>query len=166
MAASAPVCLQEINVRLTDRQIRLLDRTFIDYHATSEFLENPLVMERAEGLYYWDTEGKRYFDAIGGVFVASLGHRHPRVMQAMRDQMEKITFAPPLISTTDVTLDLVEKLGEIAPGNLKFAKPFSGGSEAVEAALKFTRQYFKQAGKPNKYKFVSRYYAYHGSTFG
>ena len=153
-------------MRLTERQRRLLNLTFIDYNATSEFLEQPLIIDRAEGLYYWDTEGKRYFDAIGGIFVASLGHQHPRVMQAMRDQSEKITFAPPLISTTNVTLDFVEKLGEVAPGNLKFVKPFSGGSEAVEAALKFTRQYYKQTGRPNKYKFISRYYAYHGGTFG
>src|SRR6185437_16830299 len=110
--------------------------------------------------------GKRYFDATGGIFVASLGHQHPRVLQAMRDQMEKITFAPPLISTTNVTLDLVEKLGEVTPGNLKFVKPFSGGSEAVEAALKCTRKYHKQTGRPNKFKLVSRYYAYHGGTFG
>lgn len=153
-------------MHLTERQRRLLNLTFIDYHATSEFLENPLVIDRAEGLYYWDTDGKRYFDAIGGIFVASLGHRHPRVMQAMRDQMEKNTFAPPLISTTNVTLDFVEKLGEVAPGNLKYVKSLSGGSEAVESALKFTRQYYKQTGRPNKYKFVSRYYAYHGGTFG
>jgi adenosylmethionine-8-amino-7-oxononanoate aminotransferase len=153
-------------MHLTERQRKLLNRTFIDYHATSEFLDNPLVIDKAEGLYYWDTDGKRYFDGIGGIFVASLGHRHPRVMQAMRDQMEKITFAPPLISTTNTTLDLVEKLGEVAPGNLKFVKPFSGGSEAIESALKFTRQYFKQTGKPNKYKFISRYYGYHGGTFG
>lgn len=153
-------------MHLTERQRKLLNLTFIDYNATSEFLEQPLIIDKAEGLYYWDTEGKRYFDAIGGIFVASLGHRHPRVMQAMQDQMEKITFAPPLISTTNVALDLIEKLGEVAPGNLKFVKPFSGGSEAVEAGLKFTRQYFKQTGRPNKYKFVSRYYAYHGGTFG
>jgi adenosylmethionine-8-amino-7-oxononanoate aminotransferase len=153
-------------MHLTERQRKLLNRTFIDYHATAEFLENPLVIDKAEGLYYWDTDGKRYFDAIGGIFVASLGHRHPRVMQTMRDQMEKITFAPPLISTTNATLDLVEKLGEVTPGNLKFVKPFSGGSEAVESALKFARQYFKQTGRPNKYKFISRYYGYHGGTFG
>jgi adenosylmethionine-8-amino-7-oxononanoate aminotransferase len=153
-------------MHLTERQRKLLNLTFIDYNATSEFLQQPLIIDKAEGLYYWDTDGKRYFDAIGGIFVASLGHKHPRVMQAMRDQMEKITFAPPLISTTNVTLDLVEKLGEVAPGNLKFVKPFSGGSEAVEAALKFTRQYYKQTGRPNKYKFISRYYAYHGGTFG
>jgi adenosylmethionine-8-amino-7-oxononanoate aminotransferase len=153
-------------MQLTERQRKLLHRTFIDYHATSEFLQNPIVVERADGLYYWDPEGKRYFDAIGGIFVASLGHRHPRVMQAMREQMEKVTFAPPLNSITNVMLDFVERVGEVAPGNLKFVKPLSGGSEAVESALKFTRQFFKQSGRPGKYKFISRYYAYHGGTFG
>jgi len=153
-------------MQLTERQLRLLNNTFIDYHATSEFVEHPLVIERADGLYYWDTDGKRYFDAIGGIFVAVLGHRHPRVMQAMRDQMDKVTFAPPLIAVTDILLEFVEKLGNAAPSNLKFVKPYSGGSEAVESALKYTRQYFKQTGRPGKYKFISRYYAYHGGTFG
>jgi adenosylmethionine-8-amino-7-oxononanoate aminotransferase len=153
-------------MQLTERQRHLLDLTFIDFQATSDFLERPLVVERAEGLYYWDTEGKRYFDAIGGIFVAVLGHRHPRVMEAMRRQMEKLTFAPPLASTTDILLDFVEKLGSVSPGDLRFVKPFSGGSEAVESALKFTRQYYKQTGRPNKFKFISRYYAYHGATFG
>jgi adenosylmethionine-8-amino-7-oxononanoate aminotransferase len=153
-------------MQLTERQRKLLDLTFIDFFASSEFLERPLVVERAEGLYYWDTEGKRYFDAIGGIFVAVLGHRHPRVMEAMRRQMEKITFAPPLASVTDILLDYVEKLGSVSPGDLRFVKPFSGGSEAVESSLKFTRQYYKQTGRPNKFKFVSRYYGYHGATFG
>jgi adenosylmethionine-8-amino-7-oxononanoate aminotransferase len=153
-------------MQLTERQRRLLNLTFIDYHATSEFLEHPLVIERAEGLYYWDSDGKRYFDAIGGIFVAVLGHGHPRVMKAMQDQMAKITFAPPLISITDKLLDFVEKMGEVTPGNLKFVKPYSGGSEAVESALKFARQYYKQTGRPNKFKFISRYYGYHGATFG
>lgn len=153
-------------MQLTERQLKLLNRTFIDYHATSEFLDNPLVVERADGLYYWDQDGKRYFDAIGGIFVAVLGHRHPRVMNAMRVQMEKVTFAPPLSSITNIMLDFVEKLGDVTPGNLKFAKPYSGGSEAVESALKFARQYYKQIGKPGKYKFISRYHSYHGATFG
>ena len=153
-------------MQLTERQRRLLNLTFIDYHATSEFLQHPLVIERAQGLYYWDTEGKRYFDAIGGIFTAILGHGHPRVMKAMEEQMAKVTFAPPLISVTDQLLDFVERLGEVSPGNLKFVKPYSGGSEAVESALKFARQYYKQTDRPQKYKFISRYYGYHGATFG
>jgi adenosylmethionine-8-amino-7-oxononanoate aminotransferase len=153
-------------MKLTDRQIDLLDHTFLDYRATSEFLDYPVVIERAKGLYYWDTAGKRYFDAIGGIFVAVLGHGHPRVMQAMREQMEKATFVPPLHTITNILLDFVEKLGSVTPAGMKYVKPYSGGSEAIESALKFVRQYFKQTGRPNKYKFISRYYAYHGGTFG
>lgn len=144
----------------------LLLRTFVDFHQMAEFAHDPLVMTRADGLYYWDTSGKRYFDAIGGIFVAVLGHRHPRVTEALKRQLDRITFAPPLHAITDVALEFVEKLGAITPGNLKFIKPFSGGSEAVEAALKFSRQFFKQSGQPGKYKFVSRYFGYHGASFG
>jgi len=144
----------------------LLRRTAVDFQQMEEFAREPLIMSRAEGLYYWDIHGKRYFDAIGGIFVAVLGHRHPRVMEALRLQMERMTFAPPLHGVADVTLEFVEKLGAVAPGNLRWGKPFSGGSEAVEAAMKFARQYFKQTGHSGKYKFVSRYFGYHGGTFG
>lgn len=151
-------------MKITPRQARLLKLTAVDFQQMSEFVETPLILERADGLYYWDTDGKPYFDAIGGIFAATLGHRPPRVMEAMRRQMEKMTFAPPLHGIADVTLDFVERIGSVAPGDLKFCKPFSGGSEAIEAAMKFVRQYYKQTGHPGKYKFISRYHAYHGAT--
>lgn len=151
---------------LATREELLLKRTFLDYQPTSEFIKNPVIFHRADGLYVWDVTGKRYFDAIGGIFVAVLGHRHPRVMEAMRSQMDRMTFAPPLHGISDVTLDFVEKLGDVAPKGMTFVKAFSGGSEAVESALKFTRQYHKQTGNPGKYKFISRYHSYHGGTFG
>lgn len=153
-------------MQLDERQKKILQRTFLDYQQTAEFFENPLVVEKADGLYYWDVDGKRYFDSIGGIFVATLGHRHPRVVEAMQRQLEKLTFAPPMHGTSNVTLDFVERLGEVTPEDLNFVKPFSGGSESIEAALKFTRQYFKQSGRPGKYKFISRYHGYHGATFG
>ncbi len=153
-------------IMLSERQTRLLKRTFLDYQQTSEFLTAPLLIDRAEGLYYWDSEKRRYFDAIGGIFVAVLGHRHPRIVEAMQRQIERLTFAPPLHGISDVTLDFVEKLGSVAPGPLNFVKGFSGGSESTEAAMKFARQYFKQTGHPGKYKFISCYAGYHGGTFG
>ena len=153
-------------MKLDTRQRRLLRRTFIDYQQTSEFLENPLVLERAQGLYYWDTEGKRYFDGIGGIFVAGLGHNHPRVSEAIRVQMEQMSFSAPMHGIADVTLDFIEKLGSVTPGNLDFVKPYSGGSESIESAIKFTRQYFRQTGHPGKHKFISNYLGYHGGTFG
>jgi adenosylmethionine-8-amino-7-oxononanoate aminotransferase len=157
---------EENQMKLDPRREQLLKRTFVDFHQMSEFIRNPLIIDRAEGIYYWDTDGKRYFDAIGGVFVAMLGHGHPRVLEAMRKQMERMTFAPPLHGISDITLDFIEKLGAVTPGNLNYVKPFSGGSEATEAAMKFVRQYYKQSGHPGKYKFISRYYGYHGGTAG
>ncbi len=152
-------------MKLTKRQEELIKLTFLDYQSTSQFLENPLIVNKAEGVYYWDIEGKRYFDAIAGIFTASLGHRHPRVIDAVRQQLDKITFAPPMHGISDVTLEFIAKLGSITPGNLNYIKPFSGGSESIEAAMKFVRQYFKQTGHPGKYKYITRYSAYHGGTF-
>jgi adenosylmethionine-8-amino-7-oxononanoate aminotransferase len=151
---------------IDSRQERLLKHTFLDYTQMTEFIRDPLILHKAQGLYYWDTDGRRYFDAIGGIFVATLGHGHPRVLEAMRRQMETMTFAPPLHGIADVTLDFIEKVGSVTPDTLKFIKPFSGGSEATEAAMKFARQYFKQTGRPGKYKFISRYWSYHGGTAG
>jgi adenosylmethionine-8-amino-7-oxononanoate aminotransferase len=149
---------------ISPRQERLIRHTFIDFKQTSEFLNRPLVFERAEGLYVWDQDGRRYFDAIGGIFVAVLGHRHPRVIEAVRRQLDRMTFAPPLHGTTDKTLDFVEKLASVTPGNLNYVKGFSGGSESIEAAMKFALQYFKQTGHPDKHKFIRNYLSYHGST--
>lgn len=151
---------------ITPRQRELLARTWVDFTPMQRFAAAPLIVTRADGVYYWDADGRRYLDAIGGIFVASLGHRHPRVLAAVRDQMERLAFAPPLHGMADVTLELVDKLGAVTPGDLDFVKTFSGGSEAVEAALKLARQYWKQSGRPGKYKVISRYYGYHGSTFG
>jgi len=148
-----------------ERYERLLKHTFVDYQQTAEIIKSPLIFTKAEGLYVWDIDGKKYFDAIGGIFVACLGHRHPKVMEAMKKQMDRLTLAPPLHGISDVGLEFVEKIGSVSPGNLNFVKGFSGGSESIEAAMKFARQYFKQTGKPGKYKFIGNYLSYHGGTF-
>lgn len=152
--------------RVSERHRKLLANTFLDYQPTAEFLKNPLIVERAEGCYYWDVEGRRYFDGISGVYSVLLGHGHPAVHDAIRRQLDRLCFAPPMHGTSDVTLDFVEKVGSVTPGDLNFVKSFSGGSESVEAAIKFSRQYFKQSGRPGKFKFISRYQGYHGGTTG
>jgi len=153
-------------MQLDARQKNLLGRTFMDYQSTEAFFDNPIVVARAEGLYYWDVEGRRYFDGIGGIFVANLGHGHPRVVEAVKRQLDTMSFSPPMHGTSDIALDFVERVGDVSPGALNFVKPFSGGSESMEAAMKFTRQYYKQTDRPHKYKFISRYFGYHGGTFG
>jgi len=147
-----------------ERYKELIKNTFIDYKSNSEFLKNPLIFEKAEGMYLWDINGKRYFDAIGGIYVTSLGHRPPRVIEAVKKQLDKITLAPPLHGISDITLEFMEKLMSVTPENLNYIKAYSGGSESIESAIKFARQYFKQTGHPQKYKFISNYLSYHGGT--
>ena len=77
-------------MKLTARHQRLLKRTFLDYQHNADFADNPLIVERASGLHYWDVEGKRYLDGIAGVYAATLGHGHPRVTQAITAQLEKL----------------------------------------------------------------------------
>lgn len=139
---------------------------FLDYRQMSSFCQAPLVFTRADGVYYWDVEGKRYIDGISGIFVAVLGHRHPRVLKAMREQLERFAFSPPLHSVSDRALEYVEALREVLPEGLGVIKLLSGGSEATEAAMKLARQYHKQTGHPSKYKVVSLYKGYHGATLG
>jgi adenosylmethionine-8-amino-7-oxononanoate aminotransferase len=138
----------------------------MDYMPHSAFEAYPLVLESAKGLYYWDITGKRFFDGIGGIFTVSLGHGHPAVVEAATKQLEKMTFAPPMHGIADVTFDFIEKLSEVTPAGMDYVKTYSGASEAMESAIKFSRQYWKQSGQPGKYKFISRYQSYHGATMG
>ncbi len=141
-------------------------RTFVDWLPNREFLRQPLVFEKAESVYLWDIHGKRYYDAIGGTFVTSLGHQHPRLKEAMKRQMDRLTFVPPLHGISDIVLQFIDKYSSMTPGNLNFIKTYSGGSESIESAIKFVRQYFKQTGHPQKTKVISNYLSYHGATLG
>jgi len=131
-----------------------------------EFCKNPLVMARAEGLRYWDASGKEYLDALSGIYVASVGHGNPRVLDAVRAQYERLHFSPPMHGTNDVAVQLANLLAAVAPGDLNTVKFQCGGSEVTEAAIKMARQYHRLTGNPGKYKIISRYQSWHGSTLG
>ena len=131
-----------------------------------EWSKQPLVMDRAEGVFYWDTEGRRYYDGISGIYTASIGHGNPRVIEAMQAQLRRIDFSPPMHGTNPVAIQLANLLADLAPGDLSAVKFQCGGSEVTEAAIKFARQYHKLTGNPGKYKIISRYQSWHGSTMG
>src|SRR6516165_6353985 len=132
----------------------------------AEWCRQPLVMERADGVYYWDVTGKRYYDAIAGIYTVSVGHNNRRVIEAIRKQLDTLHFSPPMHGTNPVAVQLADLLAEVAPGDLSAVKFQCGGSEVTEAAIKLARQYHKLAGNPGKYKIVSRYQSWHGSTMG
>lgn len=132
----------------------------------SEWSKHPLVMERADGVFYWDVHGKRYFDAIAGIYTVSVGHNNRRVIDAIHRQLNQLHFSPPMHGTNPVAVQLANLLAAIAPGDLSAVKLETGGSEVTEAAIKLARQYHRLRGNPGKYKIISRYQSWHGSTMG
>ncbi|MBK0097182.1 aspartate aminotransferase family protein [Erwinia sp. S63] len=126
----------------------------------------PAVAARAEGAYIFDTQGKQYLDACGGAAVSCLGHAHPDVLAAMHRQIDQLAYAHTSFFTSDTVEQLAEHLTRTAPGDLNYAYFVSGGSEAVETALKLARQYFVEIGQPSRTKFIARKQSYHGNTLG
>ncbi len=119
-----------------------------------------------EGIYVVDSDGRRYLDGSGGAAVSCLGHNHPEVLDAMKVQMGRISYAHTSFFTTDVAERLAEQLLELAPRGLDYVYLVSGGSEAVEAALKMARQYFVEIGQPERRHIIARRQSYHGNTIG
>jgi adenosylmethionine-8-amino-7-oxononanoate aminotransferase len=143
-----------------------LKHIVLDFRQMADFVQEPLVFERAEGVRYWDVNGKEYLDGISGIFVVTVGHNNPRVVRAVQEQVGRLAFAPPLHGTCVTAVQLGNLLTSITPGDLNTVKLLSGGSEATEAAMKLARQYHRQTGNPTKYKVIARYYGYHGATMG
>jgi adenosylmethionine-8-amino-7-oxononanoate aminotransferase len=132
----------------------------------AEWSKHPLIMARADGVCYWDVTGKRYLDALSGIYVVSVGHNNRRVIDAMHKQLDRLHFSPPMHGTNPVAVQLANLLAELAPGDLSAVKFQCGGAEVTEAAIKLARQYHRLTGSPGKYKIISRYLSWHGSTLG
>jgi adenosylmethionine-8-amino-7-oxononanoate aminotransferase len=132
----------------------------------AEWSRQPLIMARADGVHYWDVAGKRYLDALSGIYVVSVGHNNRRVLDAIRAQLDTLCFSPPMHGTNPLAVQLANLLAELAPGDLSAVKFQCGGSEVTEAAIKLARQYHRLTGNPGKYKVISRYLSWHGSTMG
>ncbi len=119
-----------------------------------------------EGCWLHDSEGRRYLDASAGAAVSCLGHGHPDVKEAMHAQIERLAYAHTSFFTTEPAEALAELLMAGAPDGIGHVYFVSGGSEAVEAALKMARQYFVEIGQPQRQHFIARRQSYHGNTLG
>ncbi|MEO5700521.1 MAG: aspartate aminotransferase family protein [Casimicrobiaceae bacterium] len=120
----------------------------------------------AQGITITDAQGKTYIDASSGAAVSCLGHGHPEVLQAMHAQIDRVAYAHTSFFTTEVAEELGVHLVRHAPPGTTRAYLVSGGSEAVEAALKLARQYFVELGQPERRHFIARRQSYHGNTLG
>lgn len=126
----------------------------------------PPTAARGEGVYIVDAAGKRYLDACGGAAVSCLGHSHPKVSQAIRDQLDRLAWTHSSFFTSDAAERLADILIADAPGELDKVYFVTGGSEAVEAGIKLARQYYVEIGQPQRRHVIARRQSYHGNTLG
>lgn len=124
------------------------------------------VAVKGDGVYLIDQQGKRYLDGSGGAAVSCLGHNDPEIINAMKAQLDRMEFAHTGFFTSDAAESLADLLIQNAPGNLDRVYLVSGGSEAVEAAIKLARQYFLEIGQPERHRVIARQQSYHGNTLG
>ncbi len=124
------------------------------------------MLDRAEGVYLFDTSGKRYLDGSSGAMVSNIGHSNPHVLTAMKAQMDKATFGYRLHFQTEPAERLAQMTADLMPAGLDRVFFVSGGSEAVESTLKLARQYALTQGQVGRWKVISRYPSYHGCTLG
>ena len=166
----------------TDQSLTSTDSSAMDYAALQQSARDHLwmhftrmssydhadvpVIVRGEGPYIYDAQGKRYLDALAGLFVSQLGHGRTDLAEAARKQTEKLAFMPLWSYAHPNAIELSQRIASYAPGDLNRVFFTSGGGEAVETAWKLAKQYFKLTGKPSKHKVISRAIAYHGTTQG
>jgi adenosylmethionine-8-amino-7-oxononanoate aminotransferase len=125
------------------------------------------VVERGEGIYLYDTKGRKYIDGSGGSsVVTSIGHGNKRVAAVMAEQAQTIAFSPAHCFANKPHIELCHKIAEIAPPGMKHSFLLSGGSEATENAVKFARQYEFERNNRGKSTVIGRWQGFHGNTFG
>ena len=124
------------------------------------------IVERGEGVYLYDEEGNRYFDASSGPITCNIGHANPKVLEAIKNQSEKVCFASHAFFENKPNRDLAKNLVNLTGKKYDQAFFVSGGSEAIEASFKLARQYALVCGQTKKHKIIARAPSYHGSTMG
>jgi adenosylmethionine-8-amino-7-oxononanoate aminotransferase len=144
---------------VTERSTRILHRRIAGSDAMP-------VAVGGEGIEIIDASGKRYIDASSGAAVSCLGHGHPAVNAAIKQQLDELAYAHTSFFTTEAAERLADHLVARAPKGLDHVYYVSGGSEAMEAALKMARQYFVEKGQPQRRHFIGRRQSYHGNTLG
>jgi adenosylmethionine-8-amino-7-oxononanoate aminotransferase len=141
---------------------------WLHFTRTSDWIgDTPSIptIDRGEGCYVWDTDGKRYLDGLSALFCAQIGYGRQELVDAAAEQMRKLPFATNWAWAHQPSIDLAGKLAELFPGDLDHFFFVNSGSEAVESAMKLAIQYHRMRGE-DRWKFISRNYAYHGTTFG
>jgi adenosylmethionine-8-amino-7-oxononanoate aminotransferase len=162
--SSIPAVPAEDQLRL---QQSARDHLWLHFSRMGAYQDHDMpVIVKGDGVYVYDTSGKRYLDALAGLFVSQLGHGRTDLVEAGARQAAELAYFPLWSYAHPTAIELSEKVAGYAPGDLNRVFFTSGGGEAVETAWKLAKNYFKLTGKPMKHKVISRSIAYHGTTQG
>jgi adenosylmethionine-8-amino-7-oxononanoate aminotransferase len=149
----------------TPHELQELSRQLmVDFVPMASFSKDPFVIVEGSGIRVKDSNGRWYIDGMAGVFVSAFGHGNQRLADAARAQAGRLAFHLPLYSANVPSLQLMDRLLEVTPGGYQVGKFTASGSEATEGAIKMARQYHHQSGRGRRFKVLSHYRSYHGSS--
>lgn len=152
--------------RSFDELREMTRHTMVEFNQMKAFYEDPLIVVEGEGIHLTDARGRRFIDGLSGVFAVSVGHGNREVIGAIAEQHSRVAFSSPIMTTTPPALELAARLVDLSRGRAAVIKQYTSGSESTEAAIKIARQFHHQSGAAGRFKIVSLYRAYHGSTMG
>jgi taurine--2-oxoglutarate transaminase len=144
---------------MTTADLKKLDRQHVLYSWKAQGSVDPIMIDRAEGIYMWDTDGNRYLDGCAGLLNINIGHGNRHVLEAMKAQMDKLCYVAPSFGT-EPKARLAEMVAQVTPGDLDYVFFTNGGAEAIENAIKAARWY------TGRHKIYARWRSYHGGTAG
>ncbi len=154
---------QRTEVR-TDAQ--WLDAHWMPYTGNREFKSNPRIIVEAKGAYLTDSDGRKIFDGLSGLWCTGLGHCRPEITEAVSKQIGKLDYSPGFQYGHPLSFELANKLKELTPAGLDYVFFANSGSEAADTSLKMARAYWRAKGQGSKTRLIGREKGYHGVNFG
>lgn len=130
------------------------------------FKKNPRIVVAGEGMYYTTQDGRQILDGLSGLWCCNAGHRHPRIVEAVKQQLDRLDYSPPFQTQHDRAFELATALADIAPAGLDHVFFANSGSEAVDTSLKIALAYHRARGEASRFRFIGRARGYHGVGFG
>ena len=143
-----------------------LENQWMPFTANRDFKENPRLLARAEGMYYWDHQGRKIIDGAAGMFCVTAGHSRKEIAEAASRQLIELDYSPPFQFGHPAAFALSRRLSSILPDDINHVFFTNSGSEAVDSALKISLAYHRARGEGQRMRFVGRERAYHGVNFG
>ena len=147
-------------------KIQKTDAFWMPFTANRAFRKSPRMLSTAEGMYYKNVDGHKVLDGCSGLWCVNAGHGNAKITEAIKKQLDQLSYAPAFQIGHGIAFEFAEKLAELFPGDLNHVFFTNSGSESVDTSLKIARAYHRAAGNPEKVMLIGRERAYHGVNFG